>query len=63
MPILHRTKYTKLVFFIHFIYYSYTEKSTEIMSIGYELKIKNFGPIADEFSNPANDETEIKSFP
>lgn len=47
MPILHRTKYTKLVFFIHFIYYLYIERSTEIMSIGYELKIKNFGPIAD----------------
>ena len=26
------------------------------MSIGYELKIKNFGPISDGFSNPANDD-------
>ena len=26
------------------------------MSIGYELKIKNFGPISAGFSNPANDD-------
>ena len=26
------------------------------MSIGYELKIKNFGPISEGFSNPANDD-------
>lgn len=26
------------------------------MSIGYELKIKNFGPISDGFSNPATDD-------